>query len=88
MLHDSDPLPFKTVYEKLLQVSSTDIVWGEKSLNNFFFVQDISQIYPDALWINVIRDARSCVWSKFIKNKLKKIGQIIWKKVLRIFTGH
>ena len=62
-----EPLPFKSVYEKLLHLPENVKIWGEKSLNNGFFLEELSQFYPDSLFINIIRDPRSSILSKFNK---------------------
>jgi hypothetical protein len=70
-----EPLSFKQAYESLLPIPQGLDVWGEKSLNNAFFTREISQLYPDALVINIVRDARSCLWSKYQKNKIREQNQ-------------
>lgn len=61
-------LSFREVYERLLpRPEEPDVVWGEKSLNNIFFIRDILELYPSALMLHIVRDARSVALSKFRK---------------------
>jgi hypothetical protein len=58
-----DPLCFRDLYEILLPRPNGSITWGEKSLNNLFFTNDILTIYPRALIIHLVRDPRACILS-------------------------
>ncbi|MHC4561118.1 MAG: sulfotransferase family protein, partial [Planctomycetota bacterium] len=72
-----DTLSFVEVYEKLLPRPHGDqIAWGEKSLNNLFFVRDLIKMYPDSVIIHIIRDARSSLLSYFQKKQRDKSGKI------------
>ncbi len=58
----------RDLYESLLpRPPGFDGVWGEKSLNNLFFVPDILTVYPDALIVHLVRDARSTALSSYQK---------------------
>jgi hypothetical protein len=70
LLKSDEPLSFKSVYEKLLPKPSGTKFWGEKSLNNSFFLKELSQLYPDSLFINIIRDPRSSILSQYKKGRL------------------
>jgi hypothetical protein len=72
LLKYDEHLSFKSVYEKLLPKPQKVKIWGEKSLNNGFFLKELSQLYPDSLFINIIRDPRSCIFSQYNKNKMSK----------------
>lgn len=62
-------LTLKTLYESLLPKPDT-AVWGEKSLNNNFFVDTLSQLYPEAVFVSVVRDPRAVLLSLAIKKGL------------------
>jgi hypothetical protein len=74
LMQNQKKITFKESYEKFIPVSKNPGVWGEKSLNNSFFLKEISIIYPNAIIINVIRDPRSCIWSNFNKRQMKTPG--------------
>ena len=54
------------LYLKLLNCESNAVI-GEKSLNNLFFTRRIRELYPDSCFLWLIRDPRSAVWSRIIK---------------------
>jgi hypothetical protein len=63
-------LTFRDVYERLLPLpGGTDLVWGEKSINNIFFLDALERIYPEALFVHIVRDARAAVSSKSRKKR-------------------
>lgn len=65
-------LSFSEVFEKLLPRPQDDrIVWGDKSLNNLFFVHDLQKMYPNSLLIHIVRDVRSVLLSYFQKKRRK-----------------
>ena len=67
-LDDKSALSFVEVYEKLLPRPYNDeVVWGEKSLNSLFFIREIFRMYPQALFIHIVRDARSVILSYYNK---------------------
>ena len=66
-------LSFTEVYEKLLpRPHENYVVYGEKSLNNIFFVKELSRMYPQAVLVHIVRDARSTILSYF--NKKRRVG--------------
>ncbi len=65
-------LAVRDIYERLLpKPSDADLVWGEKSLNNLFFVPDILAAYPEALIVHLVRDARAVALSNYEKEAAK-----------------
>jgi hypothetical protein len=97
LFQNDERLSLKNVYEKLLPKPQKVKIWGEKSLNNGFFLKELSQLYPDSLFIKIIRDPRSCILSKFkkkrIRNKLNnyyhnKSRKDYWIKNTKNFARH
>lgn len=72
LLDDGGLYSFADAYEALLPKPPGLKVWGEKSLNNCFFLKEISEIYPNALIVNITRNVKSCVLSKYKKELLSK----------------
>ncbi|MCP8686260.1 sulfotransferase family protein [Marinobacterium sedimentorum] len=62
-------LELQALYESLLPKPDTP-VWGEKSLNNNFFVAQLLELYPDAVFVSVVRDPRAVLLSLAIKRGL------------------
>ncbi|MFC6670333.1 sulfotransferase family protein [Marinobacterium aestuariivivens] len=62
-------LSIRELYETLLPRPEAPI-WGEKSLNNNFFVEALSRLYPEAVFVSVVRDPRSVLLSLAVKRKL------------------
>ena len=60
-------MTFKEVYESLLPRPEDSLIWGEKSLNNSFLMPILVKLYPNALIVNVMRDARSSILSNYNK---------------------
>lgn len=80
---------FGEVYEKLLPVPDGDVIWGEKSLNNIFFVQDLLGLYPDARFVEIIRDPRAVCLSYLIKQKkAASASRISWWRCLGFTARH
>lgn len=71
LCQNDELISFKKVYEKLLPIPQNIKIWGEKSLNNCYFLKELSQLYPESLFINIIRDPRSCILSKYNKSQMK-----------------
>ncbi|MCB2181367.1 MAG: sulfotransferase [Desulfobulbaceae bacterium] len=83
------PLSFREIYEKLLPVPSVNVVWGEKSLNNIFFVQEILDMYPGARFVEIVRDPRSVCLSYLVKRKkADSESSIRWFKCLGFTAEH
>jgi hypothetical protein len=62
------PMSFREIYETLLpKPQAEDLVWGEKSLNNLFFVGELKALYPGALMVHIVRDARGAILSYYRK---------------------
>jgi hypothetical protein len=60
-------LTFKEVFEFLLPKPEGALVWGEKSLGNVFYMKELHQLYPNALFVHIIRDPRSALLSHYRK---------------------
>jgi hypothetical protein len=56
-------ITFKDVYELLLPRPGQEVVWGEKSLGNAYLMREIAALYPDAVFVHVLRDPRAATWS-------------------------
>ena len=65
-------------YELLLPRPVPWKIWGGKSLNNQFFLEEIQRLYPDARFLFLTRDPRSVVCSHLEKRgrSLSKSGRI------------
>jgi hypothetical protein len=75
-INSRETLSFKEVYEKLLpRPNGNQLVWGEKSLNNLFFIGYLLRMYPTAVLIHIVRDARSVVLSNYKKQHRKASGK-------------
>ncbi len=57
----------RLVYESLLGVSHSVPVWGEKSLGNLFHIDEILDVYPNALIVHIVRDPRASLLSLYRK---------------------
>ena len=60
-------LSFKDIYEFLLPKSEQAEVWGEKSLGNVFYIKELNNLYPNAIFIHIIRDPRAALLSYYRK---------------------
>jgi len=75
---------FRDVYERLLPKPEGDrLIWGEKSLNNFYFLEDIETLYPDAVFLHIVRDARAAVFSKIRKKRQTARHHCHWLQDVR-----
>ena len=75
-LDSGDDLSFNEVFEKLLpRPNENQVVWGEKSLNNLFFIKDLLSMYPQAILIHMIRDPRSVILSYYQKMRRRTSGE-------------
>ncbi len=75
-LHSDGTLSFKEIFEKLLpKPNENQVVWGEKSLNNLFFIKEILSMYPQAILIHMIRDPRSAILSYYQKTRRGTSGE-------------
>lgn len=70
------PISVREVYERLLpSPDDPQIVWGEKSLNNLFWVREIAALYPSALLIHIVRDPRAVALSRHRKRHPAGLGE-------------
>ena len=60
-------LSFKEVYEFLLPKPDAVTVWGEKSLGNVFYISEMLKLYPNSLFIHIVRDPRESLLSHYRK---------------------
>jgi len=75
-LESEGDLSFKEVFELLLPRPDADhVVWGEKSLNNLFFIEELLSMYPQARLIHVVRDPRSVILSYYQKKRRGTSGE-------------
>jgi hypothetical protein len=56
-------LGLRELYELLLPRPGDDVAWGEKSLGNAFLMREIAALYPDSVFVHVLRDPRAATWS-------------------------
>jgi hypothetical protein len=67
-LASDQPFTFKEAYEALMPLDSeANEIWGEKSPENLRYLQGLLQLYPEAFFLNIVRDPRSIVLSKYRK---------------------
>jgi hypothetical protein len=59
----SRSLGLRDVYELLLPRPDISLHWGEKSFGNAYFMSDVAQAYPSALFVHVLRDPRATTMS-------------------------
>lgn len=62
-----EELTSKELYELLLPKPDSP-VWGEKSLGNVFYLEEVSALYPRAVFVHVERDPHAAIISRFRKN--------------------
>jgi hypothetical protein len=55
-------LGLKETYELLLP-RPDQLVWGEKSLSNAYLMREIASLYPDTVFVHVLRDPRATTLS-------------------------
>lgn len=63
----SEDMSFKEIYEFLLPKPHNAEVWGEKSLGNIFYISKLHKIYPNAVFVHIIRDPRATLLSNYRK---------------------
>ena len=70
---------------------------GGEKYKQRFFLKELSQLYPEALFIKIIRDPRSCILSKFNKKRIRnksnkdesmKSQKNPWTNKAKFFTRH
>ena len=67
-----EPMAFKETYEALLpRPKDANLVWGEKSLNNLFCAKELNALYPKAVLVHIVRDARAAILSYYFKKMAK-----------------
>src|SRR5262249_26925472 len=62
-LADQKDLSFKELYECLLPKPDEVTIWGEKSLSNIFHIHELVQLYPNALFVHVVRNPQATLHS-------------------------
>jgi hypothetical protein len=67
-------LTFKEVFEFLLPKPEGAPVWGEKSVGNVFYINELHQLYPNALFVHIIRDPRSTLLSHYRKKFARAVA--------------
>lgn len=60
-------MTFQEVYEALLPRPDEPFVWGEKSPGNLNYMVELAGLYPDGLFIFVMRDPRATLLSYYRK---------------------
>jgi hypothetical protein len=60
-------LSFKEVFEFLLPKPEGVAVWGTKSLKSVFYMREIKELYPEAIFLHIVRDPRSALLSYYRK---------------------
>jgi hypothetical protein len=66
-----ETVSFKDLYESILLNPAQTPCWGEKSLNAVFYAKEIASLYPNALWIFLVRDPRAVICSRAVKRIAK-----------------
>lgn len=67
-------MTFREVYEQLLPKPEEGLVWGEKSPGNLYFLSELSRLYPQGLFVLVMRDPRATLLSYYRKTRGKMPG--------------
>lgn len=62
-LNNEELLSSRDIYERLLPRPTEGSRWGEKSLNNLFFMDRLWEWYPGAVIIHLVRDPRAAIAS-------------------------
>jgi hypothetical protein len=79
-------MSFREVYEWLLPKPEGVPVWGEKSLRNAFYVRDLHELYPNALFVHLVRDPRAVLLSYYRKRHPGTQQPPRQKKAMRFFA--
>jgi hypothetical protein len=69
-------LGLRETYELLLP-RPDHLVWGEKSLSNAYLMHEIGALYPDAVFVHVVRDPRATTWSWLALHYLEDEGEAL-----------
>lgn len=67
-IHSTLPVPGWTIFEQLIQNNNSDKpIWGSKTHDYIWLYNLLNRKYSDCLFIVIVRDPRSVVLSKYIK---------------------
>ena len=85
--HPKD-LSSKEIYEFLLPKPEDVEVWGEKSLSNVFYIQELHKLYPNAIFVHIIRDPRAALLSHYRKKFAGSVdcSPVLGRKDIRFFA--
>lgn len=84
----SEGISFREFYEHLLPKPEDAEIWGEKSLGNVFYIRELHQVYPDAIFIHIVRDPRAALLSLYRKKFAgsKDLVPTLERKSIRFFA--
>jgi hypothetical protein len=74
MGHRRDPLTLPALFEALLKGPEPRPIWGEKSLQLGFVLEQFLAMFPDARIIHLVRDPRDTVLSFCEKRRTQRAG--------------
>lgn len=82
-------LSFKEVYELLLPRPRDARVWGEKSLGNAFYIDKLQELYPNAVFVNIVRNPCAALLSHYRKkNAASRAGRPVLEMRSVKFFAH
>lgn len=62
-----EAVSFKETYEKLLPVPEKNKIWGEKTPSNLLYMEELYDLYPQALFIHITREPGAVLLSHYYK---------------------
>ena len=88
LLDYPEDLSFKEVYEFLLPKPEEVEIWGEKSLGNVFYIPEIHKLYPNAIFVHIVRDPKGAILSHYRKRFAGSADCLpgLERKSIRFFT--
>lgn len=86
---DERDLSFREVYEALLPKPRGVAVWGVKSLSNVFYLSELNELYPEAVFLQIVRDPRSTLLSYYRKKfaRSAECQPVFEAKAIRFFAS-
>lgn len=67
----SEQLSFKEAYERLLPIPEGAKIWGEKTPSNLLYIEELLEMYPQALFIHITREPGAVLLSHYYKKIAK-----------------
>lgn len=83
-----EDLSFREVYEFLLPKPEKAEIWGEKSIGNVFYVSELHKLYPNAMFVNIVRDPRAALLSHYRKKYAASADRVplLERRSIRFFA--